>query len=162
MIAPDAAGAVDRDLATLDPAEQVADRLAGQLPEQVEDRELGGRHADPEGQALVLVVVVVPVQLPEHRLELAGILADEEPGDSVEEDRVGVDQVHRVGDADPLGAVGRPHPDDEVSPVAEQLHRGDLDRLLQPIESENRRLRDLVKLTISRPEVFVGGRPAGR
>ena len=130
--------------------------LPVELAEQVEDRELGRRHADPEGQPLVFVVVVVAVELPEHRLELAGVLAHEERRDPVEEDRVGVDHVHGIGDADPLGAVGCPHPNEEVATVAEQFHRGDLDRLLQPLEPEDRCLRDLVEPAIGRAEVFVG------
>jgi len=47
----------------------------------------------------------MPVELPQQVLELTHVLTDEERGDPIEEDRVGVDQMHRVGDADPLGPV---------------------------------------------------------
>ena len=96
--------------------------MFSQLAQQVEDGKLGSRHADPERQPLVLVVVIMPVELPEQRLELPGVLADEERSDPVEEDRVGMDQVHGVGDGQALGPVPGAHPDKEVAPVAKQLH----------------------------------------
>jgi hypothetical protein len=63
-VAPVAAGPVDGDLPPPHPAEQVADPLARELAEQVQNGELGRRHADPEGEPLVLVVVVVAVEFP--------------------------------------------------------------------------------------------------
>ena len=101
--------------------------------------EYGSGDADPEGEPLVLVVVVVPVEFPEQGFKLAGVLADEEGRDPVEEDRVEVNHVHGVGDGEPLGTVGRADADEEVAPVAEQLHRGDLHRI-GAARHEDRRL----------------------
>ncbi len=136
-VAPNTTGAVHGDLAAMDPAQQLADELAGDLSQQVQDRDLGGGHADPERQALILVVVVVAIELPEQGLELSGVLAHEEGRDPVEEDRVGVDHVHRVRDAEALGAVVGPDPHDEVAPVAKQLDRGDPDRPVEAVDGQD-------------------------
>lgn len=100
------------------PAEQIAHGLPGDLAQQVQDGELGRRHADPEGDPLIFIIVVMTIQFPEQGLKLAGVLPNEEWGDPVQEDRVGMDQVHGVGDRKALGAVGRPHAYEEVTTVA--------------------------------------------
>ena len=120
-VAPVAAGAVDRDLGSLHTSQHVADRLVQQLAQQIENGKLGRGHADPEGQSLVLVVVVVPVQLPEQGLQLAGVLAFEERGDAVEEDRVQVDHVHGVGHGQPFGTVPGSDPDQKLPAVAQEF-----------------------------------------
>ena len=85
------------------------------------------------------------IEFPEQRLKKARILAYEEWGDAVQEDRVGVDHVHGVGYGDPLDTVGRPHADEEIPPVAEQFDRSDLDRVVDALDVEDRDGRDLVE-----------------
>ena len=102
----------------------------------------------------------MPIKLPQQCFELSSILAHEEWRDSVEEDRVGVDQVHGIGDAKPLGTVGGSHADDEVAPVAQQLHRGDLDGLFQAVDPKDRCGCDIVEPLFESSRVITDGGPA--
>src|SRR6187431_2659757 len=68
-------------------AQKVAQWLARNLPEQIQDGELDARDGHPEWQALPLVVRVGEIDAVDECLEIARVLADEERRDPACQDR---------------------------------------------------------------------------
>ncbi len=74
-----------------------------------------------------------------------------------------MDVMHCVRNADAFGTVGRSHPDQEVPPVAQQLHRCDLDRLRPELGVQDRGCRGLIDLLVRCTQVVAGmRRPRGQ
>ena len=48
----------------------------------------------------------MPVELPEQAFEPASVFTHEEWSDAIDEDRIGVHEVHRVGHAQAFGTIG--------------------------------------------------------
>ena len=126
----------------LDTAEKRSNRLARDLADHVENREFRRGHANPERQSLIFVIVVETIKFPKERFKLACVLPLEKRNDPIQEDRVEMNHVHRVGNGHPFRAVGRSHPDEKLVIVAKEFHRGDLQRLANSLDLKNGLGRD--------------------
>ena len=138
---------VDADLRVMDVADQLAEGLAGDASQQVEDGELdrGQRRAD--GDAVVPEVEAVDEDLLQEEIQVPRVLADEERLQVVDEERV----EHRqpaVPHREALGAVARTHPAQEAVSVPQQLEALDDDGRREQLALQHRLPEDLVQLRV--------------
>ncbi len=148
-----AVGLVDVDLWVVNLVrDQQADAAVRHLAEQVEDGELDRRHGHEDGEAGGLVVVLVDRDFFQQRLQVAGVLADEERRDAFREDRIQHLHLLRVGDGDAFGAVLGTHAAQEAFAVlvvvAKQLDGGDDDGVVEEPALEDRQSRGGVALGV--------------
>jgi hypothetical protein len=138
-VATIAAGPVDGDVAFDDGTEQLADRLAGDRPEQIEDGNLDAGHRHPEGQPLPLVVRARDIELGEQRLEIAGVLLHEEGSHLFRQDRRRELEDVGMPDTHPDRAIGRARADEELVAGFDQVDRLDTHRRFQELATQHRR-----------------------
>jgi hypothetical protein len=138
-VAAVAAGAVDGDIAPDDGAEQFAERLAGDVAEQVEECNFDARDRDPERQSLPLVIGARDIQLGEQRLEIARVFLRKERRDLPGQDRPRrfehVGMPRRRADR----AIGGPGTHQKLVAGLDQVDRLDEDRRRQQLASQHRR-----------------------
>ena len=109
-----AARAIHGDVAAHHAAEHVAERLACDLAQQIENGEFQARDRNPERQSLPLVVGIGNVDALDQALEVPGILAGEERRDLARQDRPRRLEHIGMSDRDAGRAVTRSHAHQEL------------------------------------------------
>src|ERR1700742_5003319 len=119
------------------------------LAEHVGDGELHGRNGNPDGDALQLVDAAVNGGGGDEGVKVAGVLADEEGSDAVDED--GVDEIHLLGvrDGDAFVTVFGSDAADVLFLAVEQLDGLDDDGVLEELAPEDGLLKDLVEFGVA-------------
>src|SRR5262245_28033644 len=118
-------------------AEQLADRLARNTPEQIENREFHQSHGAPERQTLKFVIVLVAIHPKEVLFQIACVLSDEVWTHQPIQNRmknVRGTVIHR----DAFRAVLGTDPHKIITPLFEQLDGLDDDWIFEALEVEDR------------------------